>query len=142
MFKHILIAHDGSDGARRAFDAAVALASELHAQLHMICVEEDLPRHVEEETLEAIREEKESADSYFGQLAGQAARRAALRDVKLECTILPGHEVKTIVEFTRARGFDLLVIGFTGHSRIYEHIWGGTSQNLASLAPCSVLVVK
>jgi nucleotide-binding universal stress UspA family protein len=53
-----------------------------------------------------------------------------------------GHEVKSIVDFARQGGFDLLVIGYTGHSRIYDHLWGGTSQNLARMAPCSVLVVK
>jgi hypothetical protein len=29
-----------------------------------------------------------------------------------------------------------------GHSRVFGRIWGGTSQNLAKLAPCSVLIVK
>jgi nucleotide-binding universal stress UspA family protein len=50
--------------------------------------------------------------------------------------------VETIVQFLNDRGFDLLVIGFMGHSRVFDHIWSGTSQNLARLAPCSVLVVK
>jgi nucleotide-binding universal stress UspA family protein len=42
----------------------------------------------------------------------------------------------------RQGSYKLLVVGFTGHSRIYDHIWGGTSQNLARLSPGSVLVVK
>jgi nucleotide-binding universal stress UspA family protein len=46
------------------------------------------------------------------------------------------------VQFVKERDFDVLVIGFMGHSRIFDRIWGGTSQNLARLAPCSVLVVK
>lgn len=47
MFKRILVAHDGSDGAQRAFDVSVELASTTEASLHMISVEEDLPRHAE-----------------------------------------------------------------------------------------------
>jgi nucleotide-binding universal stress UspA family protein len=140
MFNKLLIAHDGSDGAQKAFDVAVDLAVKLQARLHMISVEEDLPKHAE--TIGEIEDEKDIEDSYFGQLAEQCKRRAALHSVDLDCSILPGHEVKTIVEFIRERRFDLLVIGFAGHSRIYEHIWGGTSHNLTSLAPCSVLVVK
>jgi nucleotide-binding universal stress UspA family protein len=50
--------------------------------------------------------------------------------------------VATIVQFAKDRGFDLLVIGFMGHSRVFERIWGGTSQNLTRLAPCPVLVIK
>jgi nucleotide-binding universal stress UspA family protein len=140
MFNKILVAHDGSDGAQRAFDTAVELALQLgERRLQMISVEEDLPIHAE--TIDEIAEEKENEDSYFGQLGAQAKRRASLKGVQLEATVVPGHEVKSIVEFARERQCDLLVVGFTGHSRIYEHLWGA-SQNLTRLAPCSVLVVK
>jgi hypothetical protein len=47
IFKKIAIAHDGSDGARKAFDCAVELASCFHAELHMISVEENLPQHAQ-----------------------------------------------------------------------------------------------
>jgi nucleotide-binding universal stress UspA family protein len=141
MFEKILVAHDGSDGAQKAFDAAVDLASRLQASLHMISVEEDLPRYVET-TMGEIDEVKEEEDTYFGQLAAQAKRRAALHSVPLEYSIVPGHEVKTIVDFATQGGFDLLVVGFTGHSAAYEHLWGGTSHNLTRMAHCSVLVVK
>jgi nucleotide-binding universal stress UspA family protein len=140
MFDRILVAHDGSDGAQKAFDAAVELASRLHASLRMISVEEDLPRYAE--TMMEVDEEKEVEDTYFEQLSAQAKRRAALHSVTLECSIVPGHEVKAIVDFAAQGEFDLLVVGFTGHSAIYEHLWGGTSQNLARMAHCSVLVVK
>jgi nucleotide-binding universal stress UspA family protein len=140
MFERILVAHDGSDGAQRAFDVAVGLAAASGERLHMISVEQDLPRYAQ--TIGEVAEEKELEDTYFGQLAAQAKQRAALHNVGLECSIRAGHEVKVIVEFVRERHFDLLVIGFTGHSRIYEHLWGTTSQNLTRLSPCSVLVVK
>ncbi len=140
MFETILVAHDGPDGAQKAFDVAVELDAALHATLQMVSIEEDLPRHAE--TIGELQEEKDREDTYFRQLAAHAKRRAALKGIDLDCTVLQGHEVKTIVDFVRARRVDLLVIGFTGHSRIYEHIWGGTSHNLTSLCPSHVLVVK
>jgi nucleotide-binding universal stress UspA family protein len=140
MFEKILVAHDGSDGAQKAFDAAVELAARLRATLHLISVEEDLPRYAE--TMLEVDEEKEVEDTYYGQLAAQAKRRAALRSVTLECSIIPGHEVRAIVDFAAQGEFDLLVVGFTGHSAIYEHLWGGTSHNLTRVARCSVLVIK
>jgi nucleotide-binding universal stress UspA family protein len=140
VFERILVAHDGSDGAQKAFDAAVELAAQLTARLHLISVEEDIPRYAE--TMLEVDEEKEAEDTYFGKLAAQAKRRAALRHVALETSIVTGHEVKSIVDFAKAGGFDLLVIGYHGHSRVYEHLWGGTSQNLARMVPCSVLIVK
>ncbi len=40
MFKKILIAHDGSEGAFKALVAALRLAHSHKAEAHMICVEE------------------------------------------------------------------------------------------------------
>jgi nucleotide-binding universal stress UspA family protein len=142
MFQRILIANDGSDGALRALETALDLAVALGSHLHMISVEEDLPMHAEVETIEAIQEEKDRADSYYHKLGRQALSRAALKGIALEHTIVSGHEVKSVVEFARSGRFDLLVIGYVGHSKLYDHLWGGTSQNLTRMSPCTVLVVK
>lgn len=140
MIDSILIAHDGSDSAGKAFDFAVALAARIGARLRMICVEEEIPRHAE--VIDEFREEKERADSYFGQLTEHCRARAAIHSVDIETAILPGHAVRVIGDFIREKRVDLLVIGFTGHSRIYQHFWGGTAHNLTSTAPCNVLIVK
>jgi nucleotide-binding universal stress UspA family protein len=140
MFDQILIAHDGSDSARMAFDVAVQLAARLGGRLRMICVEEEIPRHAE--VIDELREAKDQADSYFGQLAEHCRARAAMHSVDIETVIVPGHAVKMIGDFVQENAIDLLVIGFTGHSRIYEHLWGGTAHNLTSTVRCNVLVVK
>jgi nucleotide-binding universal stress UspA family protein len=140
MFERILVAHDGSDGAWKAFEAALDLAARLRGSLHIISVEEDLPRYAE--TMTEIDAVREIGGTYYGQVGTEAKQRAARRSVPLECTIVSGHEVRSIVDFASQGGFDLLVVGFKGHSAIYEHLWGGTSHNLARVAHCSVLVVK
>jgi nucleotide-binding universal stress UspA family protein len=140
MFQQILIAHEGSDAARKAFDVAVDLAKSLGARLRMVCVEEELPRHAE--VIDEFREEKDRADTYFGQLTAHCRSRAAMHNVDFETTIVPGHAVKAIGDFVQQNGIDLLVIGFTGHSRIHERLLGGTAHNLMSLTRSSVLVVK
>jgi len=140
MIEKILVAHDGSEGAQKAFDKALELAKVLGASLDMISVEE---RAIHDgETVDEVSDEIEAENTYFQELAAQCKRRAALRGIELQTAVVRGHEVKAVVEFARENGFDLLVIGYTGHSRIYEHLWGGTSQNLTRMAPCSVLVVK
>jgi len=116
MFDQILVAHDGSDGAGKAFDVAVELAKRLEARLRMICVEEEIPRHAE--VIDELREAKDEADSYFGQLAEHCRVRARMHSVELETAIVPGHAVRVIGDFVQQNGIDLLVIGFTGHSRI------------------------
>ena len=140
MFRKILIANDGSAGARRALEVAADVAACYGAELHSISVEEDLPKYAA--TIDEVDAAKEQRNHYFEQVNAAAHLIAAKHNVSLETHVLAGHEVETIITFCKEGGFDLLVLGFMGHSRIYERIWGSTSQTLTRLSPCSVLVVK
>lgn len=62
--------------------------------------------------------------------------------MELEIVVKPGHEVETIVTYAQEGGFDILVLGFAGHSNIWGRIMGSTTQNISRLSPCSVLIVK
>lgn len=74
----------------------------------------------------------------FGSAVEKAGATAKDASATLQCHVMVGHEVKTIVGYIKSRVFDLLVIGFMGHSAIYNRIMGGTCQNLMRLVPCSV----
>jgi nucleotide-binding universal stress UspA family protein len=140
MFEKILVAYDGSKGAQKAFEVAVEIAARSDAQLHMISVQEKLPRRTK--LIGEIVDVQEIEHSYFERVAEEAKRLAARHSVHLECTIAPGHRVKTIMRVADEGGFDLLVVGFSGHSRFNEHLWGRASRDLMRSAPCDVLVVK
>jgi nucleotide-binding universal stress UspA family protein len=112
----------------------VELASRLNLKECKLSVEERLPPGYAETVCE-IEEDKADEDSYFARPAGEARSQAALHNVELECSVVGGHGVKAIVEFAREGGLDLLMIGYAGHSRTDEHLWGGTSQDLTRLAP-------
>ncbi|HXX24033.1 MAG TPA: universal stress protein [Terriglobia bacterium] len=141
MFKNILIANDGSEGAKKALRAAIALAKTFGGTLQSISIKER-PSHYAE-TVGEVMEEQEEADRFYARVTAEAKALAAEEGLsELKCTVLPGHEVETIIRFARDGGFDLLVVGFMGHSRAFGRIWGGTSQNLVKTSPCSVLVAK
>jgi len=140
VFRKILVANDGSAGARRAGELAADLAARYGAELHSLSVEEDLPKYAA--TMDEVDAVKEQKNHYFEQVNRDAEMIAAARGADLQAHVVPGHEVETIIDFCREGGFDLLVVGFMGHSRIYERIWGSTSQNLTRLSPCSVLIAK
>ena len=139
MLKKILVGLDGSKGSFKALEEGLFLASLAGTELHTISVEE-VPRFPG--TIDEVIEEKDTADTRFGVAVAQAEKMAAERGVTLMPHVVVGHEVKTIVEFVREKGYDLLVIGFMGHSAIYDRVMGGTCQALVRLAPCAVLVVK
>ena len=140
MFRKILVANDGSEGGKKALVAAIAVTAKFGAELESVSVKEK-PSHFAE-TVGEVMEEQEEADRYFARVTAEAMGLAEREGVKLKCTILSGHEVETVIKYTREQRFDLLVIGFMGHSRVFGRIWGGTSQNLTKTSPCSVLVVK
>jgi len=140
MFKRILIANDGSEGAKKALHAALALAKTFGAEIQSISIKER-PSHYAE-TVGEVMEEQEEAERFFARVNAEAKAMATQDGVDLKCTVLAGHEVETIARFARDGCFDLLVVGFMGHSRAFGRIWGGTSQNLTRIAPCSVLVIK
>jgi nucleotide-binding universal stress UspA family protein len=139
MLKKILVGLDGSKGSFKALEEGLFLASLANTELHTVSVEE-VPRFPG--TIGEVVEEKEATNTRFGAAMAQAQKRAEDRGVKLKPHVLIGHEVKTIVEFVQENQYDLLVVGFMGHSAVYAKIVGGTCQNLVRLAPCAVLVVK
>jgi len=140
MFKKILVGYDGSEGAKKALRTAVDIAKHYGAELHSISVEEDLPHYAA--TVGEVQEAKAEKNGYFARLNEEVREIAATEDVTLHTKVIAGHEVETIVDYAKNHHFDLVVIGFMGHSRIYDRVWGSTSQNIARLVPCTVMVVK
>jgi nucleotide-binding universal stress UspA family protein len=139
MIKKILSGLDGSEGSFKALEEAARLAKSLGAELHTISVEE-VPRYPG--TMGEVIEAKQAAKGLFKTALSRARNMAGEQGVEIKEHVRVGHEVQTIVEYIRKEQFDLLVIGFMGHSALYERVMGGTCQNLVRLAPCSVLVVK
>lgn len=140
MFKKILVGNDGSEGAKKALRVAIDLAKHYGAEIHSISVEEHLPHYAA--TVGEVLEAKEEKNGYFKKINEEAKEMAAKEGVVLHTKVLPGHEVETIVDYAKERHFDLIVIGFMGHSKVYDRVWGSTSQNLTRLVPCTVMVVK
>ena len=140
MYKKILVAFDGSGGSRKALKRAVRLAQCFDAELHTISIEVDLPQYVA--TIGEFEEVKRQKDIYFEQLSNEALELAKSEGVKLTPDVVPGHAVASVVNFCEQGDFDLIVVGFTGHSRLYERVWGGTSRNIARFSPCAVLIEK
>jgi nucleotide-binding universal stress UspA family protein len=140
MFRKILLAYDGSDGAKAALRVGIGLAKNLSAELHSISVEEELPHYAA--TMGEVQDAKERVDEYFRLLTKDARDQAALAGVELQTAIRQGHEVEIIVNYAREGGFDLLLAGYHGHSRIFERVMGSTAQSIIRLSPCSVLLAK
>lgn len=139
MFRKIVTANDGSEGAGRALSAAIKLAKKHDAELHMVSVEElpQFPASVDE-----LVEEKAEANHFFEAVIARAKGQAQAMGIELVPHVAAGHAVATIVEFVEREHADLLVIGYMGHSALYNRVIGSTTDRLVELAGCTVMVVK
>jgi len=139
MFKKILNANDGSGPAFKALALALDLARQNKSELHMASVEEvaSFPELIGE-----VEIERKNADHRYKQVLKRAKAMAAEKGVTLVTHVLIGHPVRSIVDLAGELGVDLLVIGATGHSALYERMLGSRADRVIQLASCPVLVVK
>ena len=139
MFSRILHANDGSEHAFNALTLALKIAKQSNAELHMICVEEIdyLP-----ETMEDVRQETGVAGRRFHSVVNRARSMAEESQVKLKTHVVAGHPVRDIVDLARDLKADLLVVGASGHSALYDRMIGSRADRIVHLAPCPVLVVR
>ena len=139
MFRRILHANDGSEHAFHALAFAISLARQNNSELHMISVEEVdyMPEFIEE-----VRQEAGTAARRYHAVIQRARTLADQGQVKLHTHVVTGHPVRDIVDFAEDIEADLLVIGATGHSALYERLIGSRADRIVQLANCPVLVVK
>jgi nucleotide-binding universal stress UspA family protein len=136
MFKTIVLAHDGSEGAQRAADRAVELAREEEASVVIAHVEEDLigkgggPIIANEDEIQA--ELRKLRD----ELAGEGV------DASLEIRqVMLGGPARVIEEIAEEKDADLIVSGRHGHTPLIGAVVGGVTQRLLHVAHRPVLVV-
>jgi nucleotide-binding universal stress UspA family protein len=139
MFSRILHANDGSEHAFNALALAIAIAKQNDSDLHMISVEEIdyMPEFVEE-----VREETGTAARRFHTVLQRARAMAEASHVKLHTHVMAGHPVRDVVMLAADLKVELLIIGATGHSALYERMVGSRADRIMQLAQCPVLVVK
>lgn len=140
MYQKLLVAYDGSPGAERALEAAIALGRLLGATIQILVVEEHLPLGVA--TMDEVHEEQERLDVHYGQLLERARLRVSEQGLAVETELRRGHPARTIVDVAKAGGFDLVVMGHSGHSQAWTMFLGTTVEKVSRHVPCSVLIVR
>jgi nucleotide-binding universal stress UspA family protein len=140
MFKRILVAYDGSDGSKQALRTGLAIGKDFNAEVCAISVEGKLPRYAA--TLGEVDEVERERHQYFDRIQAEATQIADEQGVELGTVVAPGSPAEIIVKTAREGKYDLIVMGHKGHSRVHEYLVGATTDRVAHLAPCSVLIVR
>lgn len=135
-YRNILIATDGSPGAKRAFEAALAIAVAVRAKLTIVTVVE------KDQSAGASSGNLQDHTSRFVGPVEELASVARQAGVKRVFTALEsGLGYSRILHLVERDDFDLAVVG--------AHGWGGETAGLgdiaahvAKFATCDVLVVR
>jgi nucleotide-binding universal stress UspA family protein len=136
MFKKILLAYDGSDGAKKALETGINLAKLHQAELWALAVQEKVPPSFMEVAEIAF------GSQYFEQILREARAKVQEAGIELKTDIRIGHPAKTIVEVAKEGKFDLILVGHTGLSEVWARFLGTTAEKVSRHAPCSVLIVR
>jgi nucleotide-binding universal stress UspA family protein len=137
--KKIVVGFDGSPASLRALEQAFLLAKGLGAGLETVSVEE-LPHFAE--TMDEIQTVKSYEDSLFHKAVLQAHEHARQASVQIQCHVVVGHPVKSLVRFLSEHHSTLLVIGPMKHGAILGALTHSTCLGLVHDSPCPVLVVR
>jgi nucleotide-binding universal stress UspA family protein len=140
MYKKILIGFDDSDGSKAALSDALRLAKELGSEITAIWVRGSLPHFPE--TVDEIEEENSSANSFFKKITKEihSISNQFGKEIKIVCK--SGNPSKTIMEFSKANDFDLIILGSKGASGLWGNVLGHVSDRVSENAHCSVLIVR
>jgi nucleotide-binding universal stress UspA family protein len=144
LVKRILVPTDFSATADAALDHAYLLAERFCASLRLLHVLDD-PFVAEGLAAEGYIAEAPTLRTALLQHAqSRLAHRAGPREggVPVDSEVMFGHGAKTIAEYARALGMDLIVMGTHGRTGIAHLLLGSVAERLVRLAPCPVLTVK
>ncbi len=139
MFKHILLAYDGSESAQRAAECAEQLACKFKSQIDVVYAFGPIQHGMDDSLREArIEEEINCGDALIGNLLAT-----------FECAgiiacghVLEGLPADVILEQVIDDSNDLIVIGSRGLRQPEGYLLGSVSERVVHDANCPVLVVK
>jgi nucleotide-binding universal stress UspA family protein len=147
VISKILVGYDGTNSAERALEFGLDLTERFGAEVVIVNVFE-LPVYGAPDDRFAVTEGlsglvKDLRAAHEGILSKGAQKAAQLKpNLKVATQLLEGNPAEQIVDAVKKSGFDLVVVGHGGESRVREMFLGGTSERVAHSANCAVLIVK
>jgi nucleotide-binding universal stress UspA family protein len=144
MFKHMLVATDGSELSERAVAYAISIAAPVNAQVTALYVVQPMHAIVPAPLSETIREDfaariedqAKAAMAFVEETARKAGVAVNLVTVRRE------QPHKAIVETAHRSRCDLIVMASHGHRPVSRFMLGGETQKVLAESDIPVLVYR
>ncbi|GEN32261.1 nucleotide-binding universal stress UspA family protein [Cerasibacillus quisquiliarum] len=141
LYKKILVAVDGSDEAKKAFNKAVNIAKKNEATLMITNVIDSRSFAMVEAYDRTLGERAEAQANELIDVYVEEAKKAGVTKV-IKNVAYGSPRVKIPKDIAKEFEADLLVCGATGLSAVERFLIGSVSESIVRFAPCSVLVVR
>ena len=146
MFASIVVGTDGSQTAATALRAAIELAQQCGAHLHIVSAYEPVAdERARSEHLDVPQDVQWAVGPRADVLAlldearGQAARAGVSQ---AETSARQGDAADAILDVAEEQGADLIVVGNKGMTGAKRFLLGSVPNKVSHHAPCSVLIVR
>jgi nucleotide-binding universal stress UspA family protein len=136
-FRRILVPHDFSESADTALELAADLAASQGGRLAVLHVAE--PFHPPPEVIAWLRQVQEIGPQ-LKRLEEMVAARIGRRRVPVECRVVVGHPIDTILE--AAKDVDLIVMATQGRTGLPHLLIGSVAERVVRHATKPVLTVR
>jgi len=138
MISKILIAYDGSDPSKRAFDFGLDIASKYSAELLVLSVVRLPEPAVDVETESLV----ESGGEYYKEQFAELREKAASLGITPRFEVAVGHPAEQIIDRAEEENVDLIVMGHRGKTFVERWLLGSVSKRVLSYAHCAVTIVR
>ena len=147
MFKRILVAIDGSAHSMKAAETGIQLARTYDTDLTFLHVTTKL--NLPDQLRDYLKGEQLAGqdllaiDDATRRVVADISARAETEGVRKVKTIFrEGKPARTIVAYAKSARIDTIVMGSRGLSELESALLGSVSHKVASLADCTVMIVK
>lgn len=138
MLRTILVAYDGSEQSRKAFDLGLEISTKFKAKLLVVGIIR-LPEPAISVEVDAMLDR---GKSHFADEFERLTESAKAAGVQFETEVEVGHPAEHILRYAEDNHADMIVMGRRGLTRATRWILGSVSERVMRYAHCPVTVVK
>jgi nucleotide-binding universal stress UspA family protein len=142
MYKHILIATDGSELAGKAVAAGFMLAKRLGAKVTALTAIEPWPMIMSSDTAGAFIAYQKMAEQEAARILDQVGTIAQEHGAQCETVTVTGSAAEAIIETANTKRCDLIVMSSHGRRGLARMVLGSQATRVLTLSSAPVLICK
>src|SRR5690606_9723348 len=143
MFKKILVATDGSEGAKKAVHTAVKmLEGTSDVQVTLITVSQPVPLSLYADLQALNIDPMALSEQQAQELLEEESAPVKEAGISFDTQVAVGGPGTEICRVAQEGGYDLIIVGSRGRNQFAEIVLGSVSNRVLHHAGCPVLVVR